>query len=203
MDLQSILGADFKEGMSIDEINSALSNKNLADLSTGKYANKEMTDAKEKQLNEQIKGLKSQLNSKLTDDEKAAKDLKEKDEQIAKLEEKIKQSIRSQNKSKLIASTAEMIDKLEIKADDKDFNSFIDLITLEDDTNSTTVSSYLGNLLKLAYQKGQETKTKEQIANASTFQTNGNDSKEPINIGEKIAKQNAENLKQTTNKFFK
>ena len=87
-----------------------------------------------------------------------------------------------------MANVVDTLDKLEVKNDDKELNEFLDLITLEDNVQSSKVSSYLGKILKLAYQKGQEAQTKEQIANASDFQA-GTETKEPMNIGERLAKQ--------------
>lgn len=188
MDIQELLGTDYKEGMSDTEILDVLKTRKLADLSTGKYVNKDMATAKENQLNEQLRDLQSQLDSKLTDDEKRQKDLDSKDKEIAKLKETIKQSTLATNKAQLMANVADTLDKLEVKNDDKELNEFLDLITLEDNVQSSKVSSYLGKILKLAYQKGQEAQTKEQIASASDFQA-GTETKEPMNIGERLAKQ--------------
>ena len=74
MDIQELLGTDYKEGMSDTEILDVLKTRKLADLSSGKYVNKDMATAKENQLNEQLRDLQSQLDSKLTDDEKRQKD---------------------------------------------------------------------------------------------------------------------------------
>ena len=43
-----------------------------------------------------------------------------------------------------MASTSEMRDKIGIKSDDKEFDEFINSITLEDENKNATVSSYLG-----------------------------------------------------------
>ena len=62
MNIQDMIGDSFHEGMSIDEINEALSNKKFADLSTGNYvdANKYKADlqAKDNELN----NVKKELN---------------------------------------------------------------------------------------------------------------------------------------------
>ena len=86
MDIQELLGTDYKEGMTVDDINTALQGKKIADLSSGEYIRKEFADAsakeKTQQLNKQIQDLQSQLDSKLTDDEKRAKEIQDKDKKI-------------------------------------------------------------------------------------------------------------------------
>ena len=119
MDIQELLGTDYKEGMSDTEILDVLKTKKLADLSSGKYVNKDMATAKENQLNDQLRDLQSQLDSKLTDDEKRQKDLDSKDKEIAKLKETIKQSTLATNKAQLMANVVDTLDKLEVKNDFK------------------------------------------------------------------------------------
>ena len=41
MDIQELLGTDYKEGMTVDDINTALQGKKIADLSSGEYIRKE------------------------------------------------------------------------------------------------------------------------------------------------------------------
>ena len=84
MDLKELLGEAYKEGMTFEEVNTALSSMKLADLSTGKYLNKDMVEAERAKLENEKKDLEQQLNAKLTDDEKTAKLAAEKDKQIQK-----------------------------------------------------------------------------------------------------------------------
>lgn len=200
MDLVELLGTDYKDGMSVEEINTALKDKKIADLSTGKYVLKEMTDAKKREADSTIKDLQEQLNSKLTDDEKKAKEFEDKEKEIQELKEQIKKSNLATNKAKIIASTSEMIGKLDIKEDDKDFNSFIDLITLEDAKNSEIVGSYLGKILKGAYEKGVNDTTKKQIANNNSIQTGASTNTKEENFGSKLAKRRNEIYKQQNGK---
>ena len=192
MDIQELLGTDYKEGMTVDEINTALQGKKLADLSTGDYVRKDFADATQKtktqELNKQIEDLKNQLSSKLTDEEKRAKEVEDKDKKIEELTQLIKQRVFSANKSLLVASTSEMRDKIGIKSDDKEFDEFLDSITLEDENKNATVSSYLGKLLKSAYDQGQKDAKKEQISKTNSIQVGDSQANQDLNIGVRLAK---------------
>lgn len=209
MDIQELLGTDYKEGMTVDEINTALQGKKLADLSSGEYIRKDYADAtaktKTQELNKQIEDLQNQLNSKLTDDEKRAKEVEDKDKKIEELTQLIKQRVFSANKSVLVASTSEMRDKMGIKSDDKEFDEFLDSITLEDESKNATVSSYLGKLLKSAYEQGQKDAKKETISKTNSIQVGDSKANKDLNIGARLAKQNAEALEknQKSSKIFK
>ena len=208
MDIQELLGTDYKEGMTVDEINTALQGKKLADLSSGEYIRKEFADAsakeKTQQLNKQIQDLKSQLDSKLTDDEKRAKEIQDKDKKIEELTQLISQRIFNANKSVLMASTSEMRDKIGIKSDDKEFDEFINSITLEDENKNATVSSYLGKLLKSAYDQGQKDAKKEQISKTNSIQIGDSKANQESNIGARLAKERADSLNksQKSSKIF-
>ena len=192
MDIQELLGTDYKEGMTVDEINTALQGKKLADLSTGDYVRKDFADATQKtktqELNKQIEDLKNQLSSKLTDEEKRAKEVEDKDKKIEELTQLIKQRVFSANKSLLVASTSEMRDKIGIKSDDKEFDEFLDSITLEDENKNSAVGSYLGKLLRNAYEQGQKDTKKEQISKTNSIQVGDSQANQDLNIGVRLAK---------------
>lgn len=207
MDLKELLGDAYKEGMTFDEINTALSNKKIADLSTGKYVNKEMAEAEKTRLENEKKDLETQLNAKLTDDEKANKIAEEKDKQIQKLMEQLKANTLNANKSKIFSSTNEIRTKIDISDADEEFNKFAGMITLEDNDNSTFVSNYLAKIVKVAYDKGVSDTKKEQIADnkSSNFKQGGDNSgknkDENLDYGARLARKNKTNKKQTYNYF--
>lgn len=207
MDLKELLGDAYKEGMTFDEINTALSNKKIADLSTGKYVNKEMAEAEKTRLENEKKDLETQLNAKLTDDEKANKIAKEKDKQIQKLMEQLKANTLNANKNKIFSSTNEIRTKIDISDADEEFNKFAGMITLEDNDNSTFVSNYLAKIVKVAYDKGVSDTKKEQIADnkPSNFKQGGDNSgknkDENLDYGARLARKNKTNKKQTYNYF--
>ena len=192
MDIQELLGTDYKEGMTVDEINTALQGKKLADLSSGEYVRKDFADAttktKTQELNKQIQDLQSQLNSRLTDDEKRAKEVEDKDKKIEELTQLVKQKIFNSNKSVLVASTSEMKEKMGIKNDDKEFDEFINSITLEDENKNSAVGSYLGKLLRNAYEQGQKDTKKEQISKTNSIQVGDSQANQDLNIGVRLAK---------------
>lgn len=192
MDIQELLGTDYKEGMTVDDINTALQGKKLADLSSGEYVRKDFADAttktKTQELNKQIQDLQSQLNSRLTDDEKRAKEVEDKDKKIEELTQLVKQKIFNSNKSVLVASTSEMKEKMGIKNDDKEFDEFINSITLEDENKNSAVGSYLGKLLRNAYEQGQKDTKKEQISKTNSIQVGDSQANQDLNIGVRLAK---------------
>lgn len=202
MDLKELLGDAYKEGMTFEEINTAISGKKIADLSTGKYVNKDMVDAERSKLENEKKELESQLNAKLTDDEKTAKLAAEKDKQIQKLMEQLKANTLDANKNKIFSSTNEMRAKIEVSDTDEDFNKFANLVTLEDNDNSTFVSNYLSQIMKKAYEKGVSDTKKAQIADNRVQNNNQGESKgKELDYGAKLAQKRKATSNNTYNYF--
>lgn len=203
MDLKELLGEAYKEGMTFEEVNTALSSMKLADLSTGKYLNKDMVEAERAKLENEKKDLEQQLNAKLTDDEKTAKLAAEKDKQIQKLMEQLKANTMSANKNKIFSATNEIRGKIEIADTDEEFGKFAGLITLEDDDNSSYVSNYLSKLIKNAYEKGVSEGTKKTIAGNSDVKIGGQskDKKQELDYGARLAQKNKSTNKNTYNYF--
>lgn len=203
MNLKELLGEAYKEGMTFEEVNTALSSMKLADLSTGKYVNKDMAEAERAKLENEKKDLEQQLNAKLTDDEKTAKLAAEKDKQIQKLMEQLKANTMSANKNKIFSATNEIRGKIEIADTDEEFGKFAGLITLEDDDNSSYVSNYLSKLIKNAYEKGVSEGTKKTIAGNSDVKTGGQskDKKPELDYGARLAQKNKSTNKNTYNYF--
>lgn len=83
--VKAVLGAEFKEGMTSEEILGVLSSKKLADLSTGQYVAKGKLD----EMSSKAKTLEVQLaeieKAKLTEDEKKTREQEEKDKLIQTL----------------------------------------------------------------------------------------------------------------------
>ena len=69
VDLQTLMGESYKEGITIDEINTFLSDKKFADLSTGAYVDKNKYEADIKAKDNEIKQYKETIKSKMSDDE--------------------------------------------------------------------------------------------------------------------------------------
>lgn len=95
MELKDLLGENYKDGITIDEINAALASKKLADLSTGDYVSKAKFTKAESDYNAMKKELDELKAANMTDEQKRQaeqdkilNEIKEKDEKIAKFEKK-------------------------------------------------------------------------------------------------------------------
>lgn len=110
MALKELLGDLYKDGMTLAEVEQALSGKKLADLSMGEYVSKSKFTA----LDEEYKNFKT---SKMTDDEKRAAVELEKENRIKLLEKQ--NSVFSLEKTLLSKGfSAEETAKLVEKSDD-------------------------------------------------------------------------------------
>lgn len=203
MDLKELLGDAYKEGMTFDEINTAISAKKIADLSSGAYVNKEAAEAEKRRLEQEKKDLETQLNSKLTDDEKASKIAEEKDKQIQKLLNQIKDNNMSASKSNICSTTSDIRSKIGIANDDESFTKFVNLIALEKSEDNTYISSYLSRIMRAAYDKGTED-AKKDIVGSNNVGGKGEEnpgSKKEENYGTRLGKKARENSKAKYNYF--
>lgn len=160
MGLKEILGEDYKEDMTDDEINTAMEKKLL---STGKYENKDKVDAERRKAADDKKALEEKIKSKLSDDELSKKEMEDlKAELEAMKAEKIENS---KKYSKTISSSnlSEARTLLELKDNDKEFDELLDAISVEDSDVSIKTSSYIMKLIKNAYEKGKALATKESL----------------------------------------
>lgn len=203
MDLKELLGDAYKEGMTFDEINTAISAKKLADLSSGAYVNKEAAEAEKRRLEQEKKDLETQLNSKLTDDEKASKIAEEKDKQIQKLLNQIKDNNMSASKSNICSTTSDIRSKIGIANDDESFTKFVNLIALEKSEDNTYISSYLSKIMRAAYDKGTEDAKKDIVGGNKVGGKGGEipGSKKEENYGTRLGKKARENSKAKYNYF--
>lgn len=80
--IKELLGEAYKDGMSFEEIETALAGKKLADLSSGDYVSKgKLTDSER-----QAKELERKLAEKMTEEEKNAVALAEREERYKQIE---------------------------------------------------------------------------------------------------------------------
>lgn len=162
MSLKEILGEDYREDMTDEEITSAMEKKVLA---SGKYENKEKVDAERRKATERQKELEDKIKAKMSDDELSAKEVEDLKAKIESLEtEKRENSIRH-SKSIATANMSEAKSILEIKDKDKDYEEFINAISGEDSDVSSKTSSYIMKMIKDAYEKGKATATKTTLGN--------------------------------------
>lgn len=173
MDLKELLGADFKEGITADEVNSIMERRLL---STGRYENKEKVDAERATSKKRYADLEAQLKGKMTDDELTKNEKAELEKKLEEVTELLKAEKKSGSRSKAEAGIMEARTLLGIKSEDKDFNEFLDSISFEDSAVSTKTSSYVMKMIKDAYEKGKAEATKDSLGEMGNMVI-GNDGK--------------------------
>lgn len=187
--LKELLGEGYKEGMSIQEIETALSGKKLADLSSGQYVDKNKFENETKTLKEQLKAKEDALKSKMTDEEKLNQTQVEKDKELETLRNLLKQTQAGSNKDKALALVSESKTILGIKEDDKDFDAFLSHIVTEDTEKVRGISTYVNKLIKDAYDKGKKDNSKDSMGKFGQAKADGSkDSlKEVDSLGKRLA----------------
>lgn len=160
MSLKEILGDDYREDMSDDEISSAMEKRFLA---SGKYENKEKVDAERRTAAQKQKELEAKIKSKLTDDELSKKEVEDLKSELESLRAEKAESDKKHSRTISSANMAEARTLLEIKETDKEFEDFLTAISGENSEISAKTSSYVMKLVKDAYEKGKATATKESL----------------------------------------
>lgn len=188
-ELKALMGENYQEGMSVEEIGNFFKGKKFADLSTGKYVDKNKYESDVNDLNSQLKAKKDELNAKLTDDEKSAKAQADKDKEIEDLKKLLSENKVLTNKATVKGTMSESKTLLDIKDDNNDYNSFVDNITSEDGDKSTSIASYVAKLVKDAYEKGKKDATKNNMGAFGTGKIGkGENSNDGIgNLGKQLA----------------
>lgn len=167
MDLQTLMGDSYKEGITVDEINEFLSNKKYADLSTGNYVDKNKYEADVKSKDDEIKQYKDSLKSKMTDAEKSQASEKEKDALIEQLKQQIVASNVQNSKSGAESILAETKNLLEIKDEDTSYSEFIAGISTENLETTKTLAKYINKMVQDSYEKGKKDATKDGLGKFS------------------------------------
>ena len=160
MDLKELLGDDYKEGLTADEV-SGIFEKRL--LATGKYENKDKVDAERKRAKQEKADLESKIKSKMTDDELSKQEMDDLRAKFEALQAEAKEKDKRYSKTLAEANIAEARTLLEIKEGDKDFSDFINNISGEDSELSNKTSNYIMKLIKDAYEKGKALSTKQEL----------------------------------------
>ena len=160
MSLKEILGEDYREDMTDDEISVAMEKKFLA---SGKYESKEKVDAERKKALSEKKDLEAKIKAKMSDDELGAKELEDLKAQIEALKAEKAESDKKHSRTISSANMAEARTILELKENDKEFEEFLNAISGENSEVSSKTSSYVMKLVKNAYEKGKALATKESL----------------------------------------
>jgi len=206
-ELKQLLGENYHEGMTAEEVQTyfqGLGKKEV--LESGKYVNKEMSDAETAKLQKQLEEKEKALQAKMTDDEKAALAQAAKDRELQELKEQLAKSILSGNSNKAFGLTAEARKSANIKDDDTEFSEFLTNIVSDDEDKTTKVSSYVNKIVKLAYEKGKADTTKTKMAGMGNFNKNENNDGDGNNngsLGQRLAKGGASINNKKDNPYFK
>lgn len=192
MNLQEMLGESFHEGMSIDEINAALSGKKFADLSTGAYVDKNKYEADLRLKDNELQRKAQELSAKMTAEEKAQAKEAEKDALIETLKKQILDSnvYNSKSTAESILSSSKNI--LGIADGDASYEAFIGSISSDNLDNTKTLATYINKLVQDSYKKGKNDASKDNLGafskNVST--ASSGDGKATENFGAQLAKMN-------------
>lgn len=160
MSLKEILGEDYRDDMSDDEINAAMEKKFLA---SGKYENKEKVDAERRNAAQKQKELEAKIKSKLSDDELSQKEMDDLKAELERIKLEKAESDKKHSRTVSGANMSEARTILEIKENDKEFEDFLTSISGEDSELASKTSSYVMKLVKDAYEKGKALGTKESL----------------------------------------
>jgi len=199
--LQEMLGDSYKEDMTLDDVAKFFEGKNYADLSTGNYVDKNKFDNQVNDLTKKLNDAKSQLQSKLTDEEKKNAESQQQADRIKELEGLLKQNTVASNKTLVNNTLTNVRDTLGVEATDKEYNSFVDNITGEDANKTTSVANYISKLVKDSYEKGKQDALKDEMGNFGKNKGQGDSSEDKVvgKLGKELASKNAK--KETFNYF--
>ena len=205
--LKALLGENYHDGMTAEEVQNyfqGLGKKEV--LESGKYVNKEMSDAETAKLQKQLDEKEKALQAKMTDEEKAALAQAAKDQQLKELQELLKKNTISANNYKALGLTSEARQNADIKDDDTEFSEFLTNIVSDDEDKTTKISSYVNKIVKAAYEKGKADATKAKMAGMGNFNKNENndgDGKNDGSLGSRLAKSGASIKNKNENPYFK
>lgn len=196
MNIQDMLGDSFHEGMTIDEINTALSGKKFADLSTGNYvdANKYKADLQAK--DNELRNAREELNSRLTDSEKVEAAASADKARIKELEDFIKKQTVSTNRDKAEALTSDIRNILGIKEDDENYTQMLSTLSKGDTEEVRSIASYINKIAKDSYEKGKKDASRDNLGNFANGvgKTTSNSVENEIGaLGKELAQQTTKN----------
>lgn len=167
MNLKDLLGENFHDDMTFEEISNALSGMKLADLSTGAYVDKNKYEADIKAKNSEIQKKAEELSAKMTADEKAQAEEAKKDALIEELKQQITNAAITNSKSTADSILSNSRNILGIKEDDEAYTSFIGSISNENLDGTKTVATYINKLVQDSYNKGKEDASKNNLGSFS------------------------------------
>lgn len=202
-ELKEMLGDQYHEGMTAAEVQEYFKK---SFLESGDYVNKDKSKAEIAKLQKDLADKNKLLQDKMSEKEKEEADRKAQSEELENLKELLRQTQIDNNKSKSLAIVAGVMEKADIKADDKDFDEFISNISSDNLEKATKISNYLSKIINSAYEKGKSDSTKSQMAKMGKFEAKGSetdssDNDESVKFAQDLAKSNTK--KVSNNPYFK
>jgi len=202
MNLQEMLGDAFHEGMSLDEINTALSGKKFADLSTGKYvdAHKYQVDLEAK--NNELSNVRKQLDAKMSDSEKEAASREADKAKIKELEEFIKNQNVASNRDRVEALTGDVKSILGIESNNEEYGKMLSVLSQNETENARSMATYINKIVKESYEKGKKDASKDNLGKFSNgVATAASGEPEEGSFGKQLAEGNKPSI--DPNLYFK
>lgn len=184
--LKELMGDAYRDDLTKEEIQ-AFFKKQV--LSSGEYTNAGKAKAEKDDLNKQIASLQSQLEEKMTDDDKKKKADEDTRKLIENLQKQLAESKSSQSRMTASAALAGAKVKAGIKEDDTEYDEFISSIAFEDNEKTDKVSKYISKIISNAYEAGKSEAIKNKLGKMGSFKEgqNGDGSEEKGAFGKELA----------------
>ena len=201
MDLKELMGDAFKEDMTKEDVQAFFKKQVLA---TGEYTNSGKAKAEQKELNDKIAELQSQLEAKMTDDDKKKKADADTQKLIENLQKQLKESNLSLSKRTAIGSLADAKIKAGIKDDDTEYDEFVSGISFEDNDKTEKISKYISKIVSSAYEAGKSEAIKNKLGKMGSFkegQDGDGNGDEKGSYGKQLA-QSLKTMQPQTKNFF-
>ena len=199
--LKELMGDEYKEGMTKDDVQSFFKKQVLA---TGEYTNSGKAKAEQKQLNDKIAELQSQLEAKMTDDDKKKKADADTQKLIETLQQQLKESNMSLSKRTAIGALADAKTKAGIKDEDKEYDEFLSGISFEDNDKTEKISKYISKIVSSAYEAGKSEAIKNKLGKMGSFkdgQDGDGNGDEKGSFGKQLAQSTKVEIKGEKNFF--
>jgi hypothetical protein len=196
--LKELMGDAYKEGITKEDVETFFKKQVL---SSGEYTNAGKAKAEKDDLNKQIASLQSQLEEKMTDDDKKKKADEDTKKLIETLQKQLAESKSSQSKMTANSALASVLDKAGIKSDDTEYDEFLTSIAFEDNAKTDKVSKYISKIISNAYETGKSEAIKNKLGKMGSFKE-GQDggSEEKGAFGKKLAQETT--IESTVQKDF-
>lgn len=202
MKLEDILGEAYTEGMSIDDINAALADKKLVDLSSGNYVDKNKYQSKIKELQDTIDKQNEDINNRMTEEEKKNNAQLENQKKFDALQKLCDEQRLELNKMRVASHTRSVQDLLEIKDTDDEYNNFVSAVSKNDNESAENIASYIEKIAKAAYEKGKKESVRKGMSDMGKQNGNGSESGKNI-LGTELAKTVIDKKSQSYSYFGK